>query len=83
MVLNNELPFFAKFLCERKLKAIEKYRTNVSYDGKCFDCINTVEIVVDLTSTCKISYENRNVYNTARVLIIYDCINYIIIYNII
>lgn len=45
---------------------IEKYHTNVSYDGKCFDCINTVEIVVDLTGTCKIFYENRNVYNTAR-----------------
>lgn len=65
-VLNNERPFFAKFLCERKLKVIEKYHTNVSYDGKCFDCINSVEIAVDLTDTCKIFYKNHNVYNIAH-----------------
>ena len=35
-VLNNERPFFVKFLYERKLKVIEKCHTNVSYDGKCF-----------------------------------------------
>lgn len=50
-VLNNERPFVAKFLCERKLNTIEKYHTNVSYHGKCFDCINCVEIAVDLTDT--------------------------------
>lgn len=30
------------------------------------DRINTVQIAVDLTDTCKIFYENHNVYNTAH-----------------